>query len=240
MHRVQVNIFPSDTGSYCAERLLSHFFILHRRCFSIKNGRTKEHYTNEEIRTLGYAPSKQLRIIGPQGEQLGLMTYNAALESAYDQGLDLVLIAPQSDPPVCKIIDYGKFRFERDKREKEARKKQQVVETKEVQLSCQIDVNDFNTKVNHAKRFLQAGNKVKVIVRFRGRQMSHTEVGRDMLERFRAACEELCTVDKAPVLEGRFMTLFLLPAKQNGDKAKKAPKAEKVESAPEKEASEEA
>lgn len=222
--------------------MLSHFFILHRRCFSIKNGRTKEHYTNEEIRTLGYAPSKQLRIIGPQGEQLGLMTYNAALEAAYDQDLDLVLIAPQSDPPVCKIIDYGKFRFERDKREKEARKKQQVVETKEVQLSCQIDVNDFNTKVNHAKRFLSAGNKVKVIVRFRGRQMSHTEVGRDLLERFRTACEELCTVDKAPVLEGRFMTLFLLPAKQTADKAQKqkAQKPEKSESAPQANASEEA
>lgn len=200
---------------------------MHRRCFSIKNGRTKEHYINEEIRTLGYASSKQLRVIGADGEQLGLMTYAAALNAAYDKGLDLVLIAPQSEPPVCKIIDYGKFRFERDKREKEARKKQQVVETKEIQLSCQIDVNDFNTKVNHAKRFLTAGNKVKVIVKFRGRQMSHTDVGRDLLERFRTACEELCTVDKAPVLEGRFMTLFLLPAKQTADKAQKQPKAQK-------------
>lgn len=217
-------------GGECLVRSVAlHFFYFASEVLFIKNGRTKEHYTNEEIRTLGYSQSKQLRIIGPKGEQLGLMSYVDAQNTAYEQDLDLVLIAPQSDPPVCKIIDYGKFRFERDKREKEARRKQQIVETKEVQLTCQIDVNDFNTKVNHARRFLTSGNKVKVLVKFRGRQMSHTEVGRELLERFRTACEDLCTVDKAPVLEGRNMTLFLLPAKPTAEKAQKKPTPQKAE-----------
>ena len=179
--------------------------------------------TNEEIKTL-FPASKQFRVIGADGEQLGLMSYLTAQTTAYDRGLDLVLIAQQADPPVCKIIDYGKFRFERDKREKEAKKKQTVMEVKEVQLSCQIDVNDFNTKVNNARRFLTSGNKVKVIVRFKGRQITHTEVGREMLERFRAACEDLGSMDKNPSLEGRFMTMFLSPMKQTPDKEAKAAK----------------
>lgn len=187
---------------------------------TIKNNNAKEHVVNEEIKSL-FPASKQFRVITGEGEQLGLMTYTAAQNAAYERGFDLVLIAQQADPPVCKIIDYGKFRFERDKREKEAKKKQQIMETKEVRLTCQTDVNDFNTKVKSARRFLSAGNKVKVGIRFKGRQLSHTEVGRELLERFRTDCADLCTVDKAPVMEGRFMTMFLTPVKQTPAAAQK-------------------
>lgn len=183
----------------------------------IKNNNSdREYYVNDELKTvLGFAPSKTVRVVGPTGEQMGLLTLSAALNSAYESGLDLVLMAAQADPPVCKIIDYGKFRFERGKREKEAKKKQQIMETKEIQLSCQIDTNDLNTKVNHARRFLTGGNKVKVIVKFKGRQMSHVDVGRELLDRFYAACEDLGNVDKKPVLEGRFMTMFITPLKKS-------------------------
>ena len=153
------------------------------------------------------------RVISNEGEQLGMLTFIDALDKAYDEDLDLVLMSAQSDPPVCKIMDYGKFRFDRDKREKEAKKKQQTIETKEIQLSCRIDVNDFNTKVNHAHRFLKAGNKVKVIVKFKGRQMTHLDIGKQLLEQFKEACNELGTVEKPPVLEGRFMSMMVVPAK---------------------------
>lgn len=209
-----------------------HIFLFFRRCLPIKNNNQKEHYVNEDIRSLGFGPSKIFRVIGPEGEQMGLMSYANALNAAYDRGLDLVLIAPQADPPVCKIIDYGRFRFERDKRDKEAKKKQQVADVKEIQLSCQIDVGDFNTKVNHARRFLGDGNKVKVIVKFRGRQMSHQDVGRGLLDKFRDACADIGMVDKPPVLEGRFLTMFLGPQKQDkASKDKKADAAKKEEPA---------
>ena len=136
-----------------------------------------------------------------------------ALKLAESKNLDLVKIAPTAKPPVCKIMDYGKFRFERDKREKEARKKQQTIETKEIQLSCRIDVNDFNTKVNHAHRFLKGGDKVKVIVKFKGRQMTHLDIGKQLLEQFKEACSEFGTVEKQPVLEGRFMSMMINPVK---------------------------
>lgn len=161
-----------------------------------------------------------LRIVGIEGEQLGMLKYADALSLAYDKGVDLVLIAPQADPPVCRIMDYGKFRFERDKKEKEARKKQQIIEVKEIQLTCRIDTNDFNTKVGHAKRFLVSGDKVKVIVKFKGRQMAHTEIGRDLLKKFEDACVEFGTIDKRPVLEGRAMTMMLSPVKQAPEKSK--------------------
>ncbi|MBQ3126026.1 MAG: translation initiation factor IF-3, partial [Clostridia bacterium] len=125
---------------------------------------------NDEIR------AKEVRLVGADGEQLGIFSLESAQKAAYDKGLDLVLMAPQAVPPVCRIMDYGKFRFERDKKEKEARKKQQTVEVKEIQLSARIDTHDFDTKVNHAHRFLAAGNKVKVILKFRGREMSHQEL----------------------------------------------------------------
>jgi translation initiation factor IF-3 len=155
----------------------------------------------------------QVRVIGPEGETLGIMKSSAALEIAYDKGLDLVLMAAQSNPPVCKIIDYGKFRFEKDKREKEAKKKQTVVELKEIQLSCRIDVHDFETKANHAKKFLSQGNKVRVVLRFRGREMSHQEMGMEVLGKFEAALEGVGTVDKRPVLDGRFMSMVVVPVK---------------------------
>ena len=154
-----------------------------------------------------------MRLIGPEGETLGIMSSAKALEMAYDRGLDLVMMASQAVPPVCKIMDYGKFRFERDKREKEAKKKQQTVELKEIQLSCRIDTHDFETKVKHAHRFLADGNKVRVVMKFKGREMSHMNIGREVLEKFEAACAEKGTVDKKPVLDGRFMSMVIAPVK---------------------------
>lgn len=162
---------------------------------------------NEEIR------EKEVRVIGDDGETLGMMTSNAALKMAYDRGLDLVLIAPQATPPVCRIMDYGKYRFDREKREKEAKKKQQVVEVKEVQLSCRIDVHDFETKARNAVRFLSAGNKVRVVVRFKGREMAHQELGQEVLARFMQAVSEVGTSDKKPTLDGRFLSVVLTPVK---------------------------
>ena len=178
---------------------------------------------------MGFSPTKIVRVIGPEGEQLGLLTLANAQKAAYDREFDLVMIAPQSEPPVCKVMDYGRFRFERDKKDKEAKKRQQISEVKEVQLSCHIDINDFNTKLNHARRFLQDGDKVKVIVRFRGRQMTHTEIGRELLSRFVEGCAEFGAIDKAPILEGKQMIVFISPQKQTAEKApqaaKSAPKA---------------
>lgn len=191
----------------------------------IKNNNRNELLINDGI---NFPPSKTVRVTGPSGEQIGQMPLSSAQDMAYDKGLDLCLIAAQADPPVVRIMDYGKFRFEREKKEKEARKKQQTVETKEIQLTLQIDVGDFNTKVNHAIRFLSAGNKVKVIVKFRGRQMAHQELGRDLLDRFSSACAEVGTVEKAPILEGRNLTLFVVPIKASAKKPRKeeAPKKE--------------
>ncbi len=169
---------------------------------------TKELQINEEIR------AKEVRIVGEDGEQVGVMQTAKALEMAYEKDLDLVLIAPNAEPPVCRIMDYGKYRFERDKKEKEAKKKQTVVEVKEIQLSCRIDTHDFETKVKHAHRFLGDGNKVRVVVKFRGREMSHQDIGREILEKFEEACKELGTVDKRPTLEGRFMSMIVNPVKQ--------------------------
>ena len=152
-------------------------------------------------------------MIGAEGETLGIMSAAKALEMAYDQGMDLVLMASQATPPVCKIMDYGKFRFEREKREKEAKKKQQVIELKEIQLSCRIDTHDFETKVKHAHRFLSGGNKVRVVMKFKGREMSHMNIGREILEKFEAACAELGTVEKKPVLDGRFLSMVISPVK---------------------------
>ena len=141
------------------------------------------------------------------------MSSSKALEQAYDRGYDLVMMSAQATPPVCKIMDYGKYCFERDKREKEAKKKQQTIELKEIQLSCRIDTHDFETKARHAQRFLKDGNKVRVVMRFKGREMSHIDIGREVLEKFEAACEEFGTVDKKPVLDGRFMSMVISPVK---------------------------
>ena len=166
---------------------------------------TTDHQLNEEIR------DKEIRLISDSGEQLGIMSAQDALQLAEEQGLDLVKISPNAVPPVCKIMDYGKFRFEQTKREKEARKNQRVVEIKEVRMSPSIDVNDFNVKLRSAQKFLGEGNRVKVTVRFRGREMAHTEIGQDLLVKFAEECGESAVLDKAPKLEGRHMSIFLSP-----------------------------
>ena len=137
------------------------------------------------------------------------MSADEALRIADEKGMDLVKISPQANPPVCKLMDYGKFRFEQGKREKEARKNQHVVEIKEVRMSPGIDIGDFNTKLRNAQKFLGEGNRVKVTVRFRGREMTHTEIGRDLLLKFAEQCSEVATMDKEPKLDGRHMSIFL-------------------------------
>lgn len=150
-------------------------------------------------------------MIDSDGSQLGIMPGKKALEIAEQKNLDLVKIAPQATPPVCKIIDYGKYRFEQSKREKEQRKNQRVVEIKEVRLSLNIDTHDFETKKNHAARFIAEGNKVKVSIRFRGREMGHPELGQEIMRRFAEAMAEVANVERQPKLEGRTMLMFLAP-----------------------------
>ena len=163
------------------------------------------HQLNEDIR------DSEIRLIGSTGEQLGIMSAAQAQRIADEQGLDLVKISPQATPPVCKLMDYGKFRFEQGKREKEAKKNQHVVEIKEIRMSPGIDVGDFNTKLKNAQKFLADGNRVKVSVRFRGREIAHTDIGKDLLVRFAEQCAEVATLDKEPKLEGRSMSIFLSP-----------------------------
>ena len=150
-------------------------------------------------------------MIGPDGAQLGIMSARDALNLAAEKNLDLVKIAPQAQPPVCKIIDYGKYRVEQAKRVKEAKKNQRVVETKEIRLSLNIDTHDFETKQNHATRFLGEGNKVKVSIRFRGREFGHPEIGKEIMERFAEYCSEFASVEKPAKMEGRNMLMFLAP-----------------------------
>ena len=157
-------------------------------------------------------------MIGAEGETLGIMRSEKALEIAYDQGMDLVMMSAQAVPPVCKVMDYGKFRFEREKREKEAKKKQQTVELKEIQLSPRIDTHDFETKARHAVKFLESGNKIRVVMRFRGREMSHMAIGREIIEKFAAACSEVGNVDKKPVLDGRLLSMVISPITQKASK----------------------
>jgi translation initiation factor IF-3 len=150
-------------------------------------------------------------VIDSDGSQLGVMSLRQAMDLAEQKNLDLVKIAPQATPPVCKIIDYGKFRFEQAKREKEAKKNQRVVEIKEIRLSLNIDTHDFETKKNHAVRFLEEGNKVKVSIRFRGREMGHPEHGLEIMRRFAETMAEVANVEKPAKLEGRTMLMFLAP-----------------------------
>lgn len=163
------------------------------------------HELNEDIH------DKEIRLIGSDGEQMGIVSSEEALKIADAQGLDLVKISPQANPPVCKLMNYGKFRFEQSKREKEARKNQRVVEVKEIRMSPGIDIGDFNTKLKNAQKFIADGNRVKVSVRFRGREMAHTDLGRALLERFAQECSEVAALDKTPKLEGRMMSIFLSP-----------------------------
>lgn len=160
---------------------------------------------NEQIR------DRELRVITDAGEQLGIMSSRDALKAAEQRNLDLVKIAPNGNPPVCKIMDYGKYRFEQSKREKEAKKNQRVIDVKEIRLSLNIDKHDFNTKVNHAIKFLNSGHKVKVSIRFRGREMAHPDQGLVTMRNFSEACEEAGVVEKPAKLEGRSMQMYIVP-----------------------------
>ena len=160
-------------------------------------------FINEQIR------DKEVRVIGADGEQLGIMSSKEALKLAEEAELDLVKIAPTAKPPVCKIVDYGKYKYDQMRKEKESRKKQHVVEIKEIRLSPNIDSNDLNTKINAAKKFLGKGDRVKVTLRFRGREMAHMANSKHILDDFAQALEEVAVIEKAPKVEGRSMTMFL-------------------------------
>ena len=167
-------------------------------------GRTiSDLFINEQIR------DREVRVIGVNGEQLGVMPTRDAMKLAEEAGVDLVKIAPTAKPPVCKIVDYGKFKYEQTRKEKEARKKQKTVEIKEIRLSPNIDTNDLNTKVNAARKFITKGDRVKITLRFRGREMAHMNNSKHILDDIAQALSDIAVVDKAPKVEGRSMTMFL-------------------------------
>ena len=159
---------------------------------------------NEQIR------DREIRLVSEDGQQLGIMSAKDAMKLAREANLDLVKIAPNAKPPVCKIIDYGKYRYEMARKEKEAKKKQKTIEVKEIRFSPNIDTNDLNTKVNQARKFLSGGDKVKVSIRFRGRELAHTAVGKTILEDFAQQLTDCAVVDKPAKLEGRSMVMFLV------------------------------
>ncbi|MBO5544727.1 MAG: translation initiation factor IF-3 [Oscillospiraceae bacterium] len=198
-------------------------------CFNLEVFRiaTNTHEINEQIR------DPEVRLIDDEGNQLGIVSSEEALRIATERGYDLVKIAPNSVPPVCRIMDYGKFRFEQTKKEKEAKKNQRIIEVKEIRMSPGIDTNDFNTKLKNAQKFLGDGDRVKVSVRFRGREMAHTDIGAQLLKDFAAQCAEIANMDKAPKLEGRNMSMFLSPKPQTPAKKPAKPKQPKPAPAPE-------
>ena len=189
------------------DSLTIHFFIVSHNyinSFSYLEGTAiSELFINEQIR------DKEVRVVGEDGEQLGIMSSRDAQKLADEAGLDLVKIAPTAKPPVCKIVDYGKYKYEQTRREKEAKKKQKVIEIKEIRLSPNIDTNDLNTKMNAARKFLSKGDKVKVTLRFRGREMAHMNSSKHILDDFAENLADVATVEKAPKVEGRSMTMFL-------------------------------
>lgn len=162
-----------------------------------------ELFINEQIR------DKEIRLIGESGEQLGIMSSKEALKLAEEAGLDLVKIAPTAKPPVCKIVDYGKYRYELARKEKDAKRKQKVIEVKEIRMSPNIDTNDLNTKVGAARKFLEKGNRVKVTLRFRGREMAHMSTSKHILDDFAQMLSDIAVVEKMPKVEGRSMIMFL-------------------------------
>lgn len=166
---------------------------------------TKDHLVNDEIR------AREVRLIGADGEQLGITPFREAMQIAVDANLDLVNVAPTAKPPVCRIMDYGKYRYEMQKKEKEARKNQKVVDLKEVRFSATIDEHDFQTKLRNVVKFLNEGDKVKCSVRFRGREITHASIGQKVLERVATECEAICNVERRPKLEGRSMIMILTP-----------------------------
>ena len=198
-------VYHSDNAyvlcvSLIVDSLTIRFFYLNYlfwRCTTIS-----DLMINEQIR------DREIRLIGVNGEQLGIMSAREAMKKAEEAELDLVKIAPTAKPPVCKIIDYGKYRYELARKEKEARKKQKTIEIKEVRLSPNIDDNDLNTKVNAARKFIQKGDKVKVTLRFRGREMAHVQSSKQILDVFAEKLSDIAVVDRAPKMEGRSMTMF--------------------------------
>lgn len=182
--------------------VLCPFLFYFWRCCVISN---KEHQINEEIR------DKEIRVIDVDGNQLGILSADEALKIAFEKDLDLVKIAPQATPPVCRIMDYGKFCFEQTKREKEARKNQKVVDVKEIRMSSTIDTHDFETKVNQAVKFLNGGDKLKVSVRFRKRTVAHPQFVEELLRKFKEAVSEVGVVDKPSKMEGRSLVMFVSP-----------------------------
>ena len=179
-----------------------------RRCPYI--AKDKDLYINEQIR------ATEVMVIGPNGEQLGIKPIKDALTLASYAGFDLVLMNPNGKPPVCKIMDYNRYKYDQKKRQKENMKKQREanLDIKEYRLSVSIDVHDFNTRVNNASKYLKKGHKVKVTVRFKGREMAHTHLGKEVLERFAEAVKEISTIEQQPKLDGRFMTMLLAPIKE--------------------------
>ena len=207
MRRGQHKAIAGKLAAFCADAVGIRFLLCgcgrnFWRCFRISN---TAHQINEEI------TDQEVRLIGDGGEQLGIMSSAAALDIAVEKGLDLVKIAPGSKPPVCKIMDYGKYRFEQLKREKEARRNQHTVEIKEIRMSPSIGLNDFNVKLKNGQKFLRDGDRLKVSVRFRGREMAHTEIGEELLKKFAESCADIASMDKNPKLEGRHMSMFLSP-----------------------------
>ncbi len=168
-------------------------------------GISKDHMINDEIR------AKEVRLVGAEGEQIGIKPFREALQMAIDLNLDLVNVAPTAKPPVCRIMDYGKFRYEQQKKEKEARKNQKIVDVKEVWFRANIDEHDFQTKLRNVLKFLKDGDKVKCSVRFRGREIAHSDIGKKVLDRVLQEATELCSVERAAKLEGRSMIMILAP-----------------------------
>lgn len=222
LESAEVNKSHSLRGIVCffTRMLCIRVFDFLSEVFHIANA---VHQINEEI------TDKEVRVIGAQGEQLGIMSAEEALKIAEENELDLVKIAPGSVPPVCKVMDYGKFRFEQGKKEKEAKKNQRVIEIKEIRMSPGIDTNDFNTKLKNAQKFLSDGDRVKVSVRFRGREMAHTEIGEVLLKDFAEKCAEVANMDKSAKLEGRNMSMFLSPKPVTPAKKPAKPKTPKTD-----------
>lgn len=209
MDQEEVNKFafpkkPRAAGACLFGRQTAARFLVFRRCSDIS---ILEHQINEEIR------DKEVRLIDSDGSQLGIVSIQQAMAVAAERNLDLVKIAPKAEPPVCRVMDYGKFRFEQAKKDKEARKNQKVVDIKEVRLSAKIDIHDFEVRVKAAEKFLKGGDKVKASIRFRGREMAHTDIGLTVMQRFAEACAEFGTVEKPAKLEGRQMLMFIAPKK---------------------------
>ncbi len=190
------------------DRYAVRFFYFHSFSYAWRYTTISDLMINEQIR------DKEVRVIGENGEQLGVMSAREAMRLAEEAELDLVKIAPTAQPPVCRIVDYGKFKYEQLRKEKEARKKQKTIEVKEIRLSPNIDTNDLNTKTNAARKFLTKGDRVKITLRFRGREMAHMNNSKHILDDFAENLADIAVVEKAPKVEGRSMTMFLAQKKQ--------------------------